>query len=255
MIHPSYGKFTHDDKINILIKTLRNPPPKGPFSDSFPLDLLQYMVNHFYRYEDEPRSTYFKVYENPEHTVPYDDKFSDKYPVLANALKRDGYIIKGRTIKKLLPEEIEEAKTENELFVLLKKFDFSTSFGHLKQAIDNHTQGNWAGANGQFRPFIESLLIEICKFLLPANKCENASSAINLLSKTASPPFLREDLNEVEGNNCNKPFIEGFWKRLHPEGTHPGLSDGEDSTFRYHIVIVVAHYLLNRLESRQLKMN
>ena len=75
-------------------------------------------------------------------------------------------------------------------------------------------------------------------------------SSIILLSKTVSPAFLRADLNEVENNNCNKPFIEGFWKRLHPEGNHPGLSDEEDSTFRYHISIVVALNLLNRLTKR-----
>jgi len=150
----------------------------------------------------------------------------------------------------MLPNKIEEAKTESELFTLLNKYSFSTTKGHLEQAITIHSQGNWAGANGQFRPFIESLLIDICRIILPNNKCENTNAAINLLSKTANPPFLRSDLNEVENPNCSKPFIEGFWKRLHPEGTHPGLSDEEDSTFRYHITIVVAYYLLKRLSSR-----
>lgn len=185
-------------------------------------------------------------------TVRYEDRFSYKYQSLANSLKRDGYIIKETTIKKMLPAEIEEAKTESQVFTLLKKFNFLTTKGHLEQAIYNHSQGNWAGANGQFRPFIESLLIDICKAVLPNNKCESANTAINLLSKTANPVFLRSDLNEVENSNCNKPFIEGFWKRLHPEGTHPGLSDEEDSTFRYHLTIVVAYYLLNRLAQRTL---
>ena len=83
---------------------------------------------------------------------------------------------------------------------------------------------------------------------MPANKTDNAQSAITILSKTVNPPFLRADLNEVENSNCKKPFIDGLWKRLHPEGSHPGLSDEEDSTFRYHITIVVAYYLLKRLE-------
>jgi hypothetical protein len=248
--HPTLGKFNKDDKINILLKALQFPPPKGPFSDSFQLDLLQYIVDHFYRYEDEPQNRSSMFYDNSLDNIPYDDKFSYKYPALANSLKRDGYIMKGRIIRKMLPTEIEEAKTESELFILLNQFNFSTTKGHLEQAILNHSQGNWAGANGQFRPFIESLLIDICKKLLPNNKCENASSAISLLSKTVNPSFLRADLNEVENNNCNKPFIEGFWKRLHPEGNHPGLSDEEDSTFRYHISIVVALNLLNRLTKR-----
>jgi hypothetical protein len=250
LIHPINGKLTKDAKINILIKTVKRPPPKGPYSNSFNLDLLQYMVDHFYRYEDENGSSRYISYDPNFGTVRYEDRFSNKHLSLANSLKRDGYIIKERTIKKMLPNEIEEAKTESELFTLLNKYNFLTTKGHLEQAITNHSQGNWAGANGQFRPFIESLLVDICKFILPNNKCENANTAINLLSKTVNPPFLRSDLNEVENPNCTKPFIEGFWKRLHPEGTHPGLSDEEDSTFRYHITIVVAYYLLKRLASR-----
>lgn len=250
LIHPTLDKFSKDDKVNILLKTLKHPSTKGPFTDSFQLDLLQYMVDHFYRYEDENGSNRYVSYDPDYGTVRYEDRFSYKNLPLANSLKRDGYIIKERTIKKMLPNEIEEAKTESELFALLNKYNFSTTKGHLEQAIKNHSQGNWAGANGQFRPFIESLLVDICKFVLPSNKCENANTAINLLSKTVNPPFLRSDLNEVENPNCNKPFIDGFWKRLHPEGTHPGLSDEEDSTFRYHITIVVAYYLLRRLSSR-----
>lgn len=249
-VHPTLGKFNKDDKINILIKTLKHPPSKGPFSDSFQLDLLQYMVDHFYRYEDESQNQNLMFYDKSLDHIPYDDKFSYKHLALTYSLKRDGYTIQGRTIRKMLPAEIEEAKTESKLFVLLNQFNFSTTKGHLEQAILNHSQGNWAGANGQFRPFIESLLIDICIKILPNNKCESASSAISLLSKTASPTFLRAELNEVENNNCNKPFIEGFWKRLHPEGNHPGLSDEEDSTFRYHISIVVALNLLIRLTKR-----
>ncbi len=249
LIHPTLGKFSKDDKVNILLKTLKIPPSKGPFTESFQLDLLQYMIDHFYRYEDERGSTNYVSYDPNFGTVNSENLFCYKYLALANSLKRDGYIIKERSIKKMLPNEIEEAKTESELFTLLNKFNLSTTKGHLEQAIRNHSQGNWAGANGQFRPFVESLLIDICKFLLPNNKCESANTAINLLSKTVTPPFLRSDLNEVENPNCNKPFIEGFWKRLHPEGTHPGLSDEEDSTFRYHITIVVAYYLLKRLSN------
>lgn len=251
LIHPTYGKLSKDAKIGILIKTVKRPPSKGPYTDSFNMDLLQYMVDHFYRYQDEPQNKNSHFYDSSLDHINYEDRFSYKYSALANALKRDGYTIKARVIKKMLPEEIEEAKIESELMLLLDRFDFKVTKGHLDQAILNHSQGNWAGANGQFRPFIESLLIDICKFVLPNNKCESAGSAINLLSKTANPPFLRGDLNEVETPNCNKPFIEGFWKRLHPEGTHPGLSDEEDSTFRYHITIVVAYYFLKRLNKIQ----
>lgn len=250
LVHPTYGKFSTDDKINILLKQLKYPPEKGPFTSSFRMDLLQYMVDHFYRYEENPDNGDYKFYKGDNY-IEYEDLFSHKHKPLANSLKRDGYIIKEHTIKKQLPVEIEEAETENELFLLLDKFKFTTTKGHLEQAISNHSQGNWAGANSQFRPFVESLLIDICKSILPNNKCESAASAIKLLSKSASPPFLKSELNEIENSKCDTPFIEGLWKRLHPEGVHPGLSGSEDSTFRYHISIVFAHYLLKRLENKK----
>lgn len=246
LIHPTLGRFTNDQKINIILKQLKYPPSKGPFTDSFRIDMLQYIVDRFYRYEDEARNSTYITY-NPNF-VEYQDRFSDKYKQLTNCLKRDGFVVKERSIKKLLPEEMQEAKTESELYTLLVKFDFIIAKGHLEQATQNHSQSNWAGANSQFRTFIESLLIETCRKVLPNNSCDSAASAIKLLGQTANPAFLKSDLNEIENSNCKKPFVEGLWKRLHPEGSHPGLSDEEDSTFRYHLAIVFGHYLLKRLE-------
>lgn len=248
LIHPANGRKTKSEKINSLLIILKDPARKGPFTNSIQIDLLQYMLDHFYRYEDEIMDSGYKTYEPVQ--IPYDDKFAHKNKALSHSLKRDGYIIKGRNIKKLLPEEIEEAKTESELFDLLDKFSFKTTRGHLEQAIKNHSQGNWAGANSQFRPFIESLLIDISKIILPTHECESAAKAIKLLGNTANPPFLRPDLNEVESKNCKTPFVEGLWKRMHPEGNHPGLSGQADATFRYHSSIVFGYYLLNRLEER-----
>lgn len=241
-------------KINALLEKLKEPSCKGPFSTSFQMDLLQYLINNFYRNKDHLKfistlddTTFdFISKENEE----YDGLFSKEYKQLGNYLKMDGFTVKGLTIKKLLPDEIEEAKSESELSSLLLKFGFTTTKGHLEQARNNYAQSNWAGANSQFRTFIESLLLEICKKILPDNFCNTANSAINLLSNTANPPFLKSELNEVENRNCETPFVTGFWKRLHPEGAHPGLSDEEDSTFRYHLCIVFAHHMLKRFEKR-----
>ncbi len=247
LVHPSLGKFNTEKKINILLKDLMYSTNPGPYSGSRRMDLLQFMIEHFYRYQDDPGNKNLFYRDNLDH-ITYNDRFAYKYPSLTNAVKRDGYIIVGRTIKKMLPEEIEEAKTESELYSLLNKFGFATAKGHLDQAIANHSQGNWAGANGQFRSFFESLLMEINDKIQPGTPAQSAVNAIKHLSSTANPPFLREDLNEVEHTSCKKPFIDGLWKRLHPQGSHPGLSDEEDSTFRYHVLVVTAYDLLKRLE-------
>ena len=250
LIHPTLGKFTKEDKANILLKALKSPPDSGPFSDLFQIDLVQFVVDHYYRNEDNSGHSKYVSYDPHFGTVNDSSSFSYKFLPLAISLKRDGYVIMDRVVKKMLPKDIEEAQTENQLTLFLRKFDFTISKGHLDQAIKNHSLGNWAGANSQFRAFIESLLIDICNYILPTNTCENAAKAIKLLSHTANPPFLKSELNEIENKNCTKPFIEGFWKRLHPEGAHPGLSDENDCTFRYHITIVIAYYFLQRLNSR-----
>lgn len=121
LIYPTFGELSKEKKVNILLKLLKNTKEKGPFTDSFGLDVLQFMLNHFYRYVDMPQNKNSMLYDDSLDHIEYDDKFSYKYPSLANCLKRDGYLIKARTIRKMLPNEIEEAKTENELFLLLDK--------------------------------------------------------------------------------------------------------------------------------------
>ena len=240
---PAEQSLSKAKKGNYILRELGLTNKKGPFSESFQLDLAQYVIEISYR-NIKKLKKHFDLRQLA-------DEFAYENSLLINALKKDGYTIKDGGLKKLLPEEIEEAKTESELVQLLTKFNLSTAKGHLEQAIDNYVSGNWAGANSQFRPFIESLLIEISNVLLPAHNCNSAAGAIKLLHKTSNPPFFSEDLNEVESSRCDKPFIEGFWKRLHPAGAHPGLSDEADCAFRYHITIVVAHYLLKRFEERK----
>jgi len=76
---------------------------------------------------------------------------------------------------------------------------------------------------------------------------ERLSSSENRRHRLASlnPPFLHVDLNEWSGDGKN--FINGVLRRLHPDGPHPGLSDEEDSTFRLHLMILIARLLLRRL--------
>jgi hypothetical protein len=231
---------------NVFLDYLQIPNRPGPFSNSFSLDTLQYVLDNFYRGKS-PASTSSSIFGDP---TPFEDLFSTKYHLLANSLKRDGFVVKGTEIRKALPEEIEEAQTETELFKLLDKLSFSQSKSHLQQGIDNHSSSQWAAANGQFRTFIESLLMEICS-KLSGTSCGSAAYAITSLSNL-TPPFLTDALNEVKSatNGIDVGFVNGLWKRLHPQGSHPGISDEEDCTFRYHITIVFAHYLMKRLTKR-----
>ncbi len=63
------------------------------------------------------------------------------------------------------------------------------------------------------------------------------------------PPFLLRELNEWDDNGLG--FFNGLIKRLHPQGSHPGLSEDEDSTFRLHIVLLTARLVLKRFAARR----
>ena len=121
---------------------------------------------------------------------------------------------------------------DDEVHALLTHFGFAIPMGHLDQGIAAHARGDWAAANAQFRPFIESLFDEMAERLagggaLPAARSSSAPVARATESTILSPRFER-----VDGNGTG--FLEGFYRRLHPQGAHPGLSDEDDSTFRLH---------------------
>jgi hypothetical protein len=253
-IDPNSLSISKAKKGNVVLSMLKDQGSQnGPFGKTNEEDLLQYIIDKSVNAAPALAADPLDFLGDPNPAPPTDpeDSFSKSHEDLANLLKQDGYIVKGKQIRSLIPDELAAAQVETELVRLLKKYGFATSEGHLVQAIDNHTNSNWAGANSQFRTFIESLLMEISNKLAPGNSVNAAAGAINVLTSTVNPPFLAKELNEVQSAGCPTPFVYGLWKRLHPEGSHPGLSDEEDCTFRYHMSTVFARYLLARLEKRQ----
>lgn len=59
---------------------------------------------------------------------------------------------------------------------------------------------------------------------------------------TSNPPLFSQALNESGDNGKN--FLAGLWKRLHAEGSHPGISNEIDCTFRLQIVTATALYYM-----------
>ena len=150
----------------------------------------------------------------------------------------------------ILPENIQLAEKGDELNSLLESFDFTVPKGHLDQALNAHTRSDWAAANAQMRPFIEGLFDLIAALLVGETQPlpPTSQGKRELLAKL-DPPFFLPSLNEWEIGDKGG-FIQGFWRRLHPQGSHPGLSDEEDSTFRLHLVVLVAWHYMKRLEKR-----
>lgn len=165
-------------------------------------------------------------------------------------LARDGFVlVPGRhgiraSIRAALPAAIQLPSTDDEVHHLLKHYGFDVPRGHLNQAIDAHTRGNWAGCNGQLRTFLESLLDDIARHLCPQEAAAPAS-AENRRALLGSIGFLSPDRGEWSGDGKN--YVSGLFKMLHTHGSHPGLSDEDHSTFRLHVVLVTAGMLLRRL--------
>ena len=172
----------------------------------------------------------------------------DYYAPFLNALARDGFTLSDGTLRRTLPPEADLPNADDELHALLDEFGMATIKGHLDQAIDNHSRGQWAAANGQLRTFMQGLFDEIARHLAPVDAgARQPGEGLRQLLASIDPPFLRESIGEWSTDGKN--FVNGTFKRLHPEGAHPGLSDEEDCTFRLHLVLIVAGHFMRRIRN------
>lgn len=168
----------------------------------------------------------------------------------ARGLARDGYVLtwdeygRNASIRAALPGEIQLPQTDDEVHQLLKSFGFATPLGHLDQAVEAHTRGDWAACNSQLRTFLESLFDDIARNVRPQEAAQRPSSE-NRRALLAEIGFLAMDRNEWTQDGKN--YVNGLFKMLHTEGSHPGLSDEDHSTFRLHVVLVTARTFLRRL--------
>lgn len=152
-------------------------------------------------------------------------------------------------LRRMMPENLPELdfrEAENEITQLLNNKGLIVPKGHLDQAISAFSRMEWASANAQLRTFYESYLDEIAD-LLGCEKSANSKEKRDYLGKL-NPPFLSEGLNEWNANNQKSQYIQGLMSRMHPEGSHAGLSEEDDSTFRLQITLITARLLLRRFD-------
>lgn len=165
-------------------------------------------------------------------------------------LALDGYVVswaessRAPLLRAALPEEIDLPATDDEVHQLLKHYAFNVPLGHLDQAIAAHTRGDWAAANSQIRSFLEGLLDDIALRIDP-QKAVQLPTSENRRALLADRGFLSKDRNEWTPEG--KSYINGLFKMLHTDGSHPGLSDDDHSTFRLHLGLITGRTLLRRL--------
>ena len=223
--------LSKDHKSNTLYQFAKDNPDHQTLSES---NLVDEIIKRAVAFVTPVRSG---AEYPPEYHAPF-----------LNALTRDGFTLSDGTLRRTLPPEADLPRIDDELRTLLDEFKMATIKGHLDQAIDNHARGQWAAANGQLRTLMEGLFDEIARHLAPAEASERQSGeSLRQLLASIDPPFLREPLGEWGQQGRN--FVNGTFKRLHPEGAHPGLSDEEDCTFRLHLVLIVAGYFMRRVRN------
>ncbi|MNF60067.1 hypothetical protein D3C84_416720 [compost metagenome] len=177
---------------------------------------------------------------------------NDAQDRLLRGLALDGYVVswspdtQSPLLRAALPGEIDLPATDDEIHELLKQFGFTVSLGHLDQAIDAHTRGDWAAANSQIRTYLEGLISEIASNI-DLQKATELSSSENHRAWLAARGFLSISRNEWTSDGKN--YLNGLFKMLHTDGSHPGLSDEDHSTFRLHLGLITGRVLLRRLNN------
>jgi hypothetical protein len=101
----------------------------------------------------------------------------------------------------------------------LERRGWTTAAGHYRQAIEAFASGNWASANSQLRAFFEDL-VRNAGGIPPGGGTGHVQRAFDALQAAG-------DL--VTGE---QQFGKNLWNLLHANGSHPGLSDQDESRFR-----------------------
>lgn len=215
------GTYLKEKETSIAKHLISNPEARGPDVSILAIEVIEYVIKQHSGFES----------------------FSESHPELAHSLDRDGFELTNKGLRRKLPAEFPIVEQEDQMISLLEKIGFDIAKGHYEQAVAAHARGEWAAANAQLRTFVEEFFNKTQTIVCPGQYSSSNERKIAL----ANAGFFIKEYNEYLFNGTG--FVEGFWKRLHPEGPHPGLSEQSDSTFRLHLVILVIHYFLMRIES------
>lgn len=110
---------------------------------------------------------------------------------------------------------------------------WTTAAGHFRQAVEGFGAGNWATTNSQLRSFLEDML-PLAAEATDGKRPSSARAALDMLKKEV---LLNGEFD----------FLKGLWTLCQSRGSHPGLSDRAEATFRLMVVTAEARHLLGRL--------
>jgi len=182
---------------------------------------------------------YRDLIEVTERTLERANYYSEGWPNrdrLLNTLSLDGYEYNAHS-GKLIPTTPDPASLAPEISKLeqdLTDAGLTVAVTHYKQAYENFTAGSWEACNGAVRSFLENLFIELER----GSSGENVADALAAIQRLKNAGYL--DVKEHH-------MFNGFWKNIHDEGPHHGISSKEEALFRLHVGTAIGRYLLQRL--------
>lgn len=208
---------------------IENPDSKGILGGNMAYEMVEEIldlyINNSYYYDQES------------------GEFRD-FPKLKRLLLKDGFEIRDGQLARMVDSNINYVENESLLLKLLDKYNFSVAKGHFNQATSAFTRGDWAACNGQIRSFVEELFCKLAEDLT-GNTFSSSHSARTALSQS-SPKLFYPEFNEWLNDGTG--YFETFWKRLHPHGSHPGLSEESDSMFRLNLLKISVLEVLRRYD-------
>lgn len=116
----------------------------------------------------------------------------------------------------------------------LRRRGWTTAAEHYRQAIDSFASGNWAAANSQLRTFYEAV-----------TRVAGGTEGIGGAGQVQAAIGNLDAAGSLIGGEAD--FAKKLWKMLHPGGSHPGLSDEDESRFRLLTLTGYVRFLLARL--------
>lgn len=208
---------------------LENPQTPGILGDNLTYEIVEDVIS--------------KTVSNNHHFYTDNNEFVN-YPQLRRLLLKDGFIIEDGILTRTFETDIDFNTNETLLGKLLDEHNLDTAKGHYNQANNAFNRGDWAACNSQLRSYVEELFNALAKKITGIS-FSDSHSARTALSQ-CNPPVFYKGLNEWLDNG--QGFFETFWKRLHPEGSHPGLSNEDDSIFRLNLVQISTLEILRRYD-------
>lgn len=160
---------------------------------------------------------------------------------LQRSLMMDGWQIKNNQLQLLALAELPIVPQRNSIVEHVKDFGWIEVERYLENIENALQQGKWESANSSCRTFLNVLFNQLCEKLYSGNG--NAPKEGEARKYLNDCNFFQES---TKNQALESDFVKALMAMLGMDGAHGGLSNPQNATFNYHLVILVAHLFLTR---------